>query len=559
MNKRRIFSLLTVGLVSLYSIGTSSFTYAKEIYYIEQQDVLTSKSANQGNNTIVTLIENKDYEEAVKLLLAEIDTNPNNDMALAELSWVYYQLEDYDKALFYIEKAIEIEPNDSKKYVSKVEILLELNKFEEAKKVCQKAIDLDSQESMAYFYYGYFLFEQDEYNNAIRYFDKAIECDKDFEDAYISKAYCLISSKQYTQCITLLEQIMHQYPDNKDTYWLLGDVYAYLYETEKAIDCYKKALEHYPDETTLLMNLGWEYYYIEDYDEADKILQKIYQVGFDESEKEYVLYFEKAIEERKLPLEDQIVNFARQNYLYINNFRKYETKAHYFKINETIDGKEIYEFIESVRIPEDRFTFVICGDEFENFSEKNEEDTIIYEKLEDALHYIKIDSFNYSTYEEFNNIMSQMNNTKETELIIDLRSNIGGLLTAANDISDILLPECEVSAISDRNGKMTSYYSSPDYFEFRKIHIFVDDYSASASELLAMSLKEHLNNVTVIGKPTFGKGVCQQVYENKKEKVVIFLVNSYWSVEGKNVLVAPIQPDIIVNSNDIEKYIDAIR
>lgn len=54
--------------------------------------------------------------------------------------------------------------------------------------------------------------------------------------------------------------------------------------------------------------------------------------------------------------------------------------------------------------------------------------------------------------------------------------------------------------------------------KFKHIYIFVNQNSASSSELLSLGLKKYLNNVTIIGTPTVGKGVGQITFEDKNKK-----------------------------------------
>ena len=110
---------------------------------------------------------------------------------------------------------------------------------------------------------------------------------------------------------------------------------------------------------------------------------------------------------------------------------------------------------------------------------------------------------------------------------MDLRDNPGGLLFTAINILDTLLPECISSYTIDRNGYMNTFKTSYDHFPFKHIYLLVNEDSASASELVALSLKTYLPNVTIVGKNTFGKGVGQTVFENKENKYIIFLTDSF--------------------------------
>ena len=165
---------------------------------------------------------------------------------------------------------------------------------------------------------------------------------------------------------------------------------------------------------------------------------------------------------------------------------------------------------------------------------------------------MKINIFNEKTTSEFWYALKKIENPKSTPLIIDLRDNPGGILKSGCDIIDILLPEAYFAHTVDNTGYVETYYSSPFYVEFKNIYFFVNNKTASTSEIMVLSLKEFLDNVTVIGRSTFGKGVGQRVLEDIHNKYLFYLVSFYWNVKEKNLENSKIIPDIKVKA-DIEK------
>jgi C-terminal processing protease CtpA/Prc len=87
----------------------------------------------------------------------------------------------------------------------------------------------------------------------------------------------------------------------------------------------------------------------------------------------------------------------------------------------------------------------------------------------------------------------------------------------------------------------------------------VNGYSASSSEILTLGLKTYLDNVVILGSNTFGKGVGQMVFEDKNRKLLFYLVDSYWNVRQENITGSRITPDITIESDDLEDYIDFIE
>jgi C-terminal processing protease CtpA/Prc len=90
-------------------------------------------------------------------------------------------------------------------------------------------------------------------------------------------------------------------------------------------------------------------------------------------------------------------------------------------------------------------------------------------------------------------------------------------------------------------------------------YILVDEYTASASELLTLGLKTYLSNVTVVGRSTYGKGVGQNVFEDKSKKIIVAVTNHFWNVREKNIFNKGISPDVIVQGNDLEAFMEVIK
>lgn len=114
-------------------------------------------------------------------------------------------------------------------------------------------------------------------------------------------------------------------------------------------------------------------------------------------------------------------------------------------------------------------------------------------------------------------------------------------------------------SLIDKDGYRYNYYSDASQIKFKPIFILIDKYSASASELLALGLKTFLNNITVIGSNTYGKGVGQNIYEDKERNIIVFLVNHYWNVREQNIKDVGITPDVYLKLEDLSNYIDVIN
>ncbi len=127
--------------------------------------------------------------------------------------------------------------------------------------------------------------------------------------------------------------------------------------------------------------------------------------------------------------------------------------------------------------------------------------------------YIRISSFNSRTVGDFDKILAQLEAQGLKGLILDLRSNPGGLLNSAIEIADMFIEEGLIARIQPRCG-MPTYISAnkekthPDY----PMVVLIDRFSASSSEILAGVLQEPKHNrATVVGERSYGKGSVQSI------------------------------------------------
>ena len=124
-------------------------------------------------------------------------------------------------------------------------------------------------------------------------------------------------------------------------------------------------------------------------------------------------------------------------------------------------------------------------------------------------------------------------------LIIDLRGNAGGLLTAAVSTCDYFIDDGMIVSTRGRDGQVEDeYHASADNTIFPRstpVVVLADRYSASASEIVAACLKDHKRAV-VIGERTWGKGTVQNVIPLEHGTSALKLTTaSYWRPSGKNI------------------------
>ena len=146
-------------------------------------------------------------------------------------------------------------------------------------------------------------------------------------------------------------------------------------------------------------------------------------------------------------------------------------------------------------------------------------------------------------------------NSNIKSIVIDLRDNTGGYLTAAYDISDLFVEKGKnIYQIKDRDEKISSHAASRNVVrKFNKIVVLVNGNSASASEVVTLALKESADAI-VVGVKTFGKGTVQET-KTLKSGAMVKYTSAYWlSPNGNSINKIGITPDIKVE--EIEKQLD---
>jgi carboxyl-terminal processing protease len=145
--------------------------------------------------------------------------------------------------------------------------------------------------------------------------------------------------------------------------------------------------------------------------------------------------------------------------------------------------------------------------------------------------YIRITNFTSDTSAELNAALSAMQLQHVRGLIVDLRYNPGGLLTAATDVADKFLDHgLIVSTKPDREtgNQPTAAYAKPDADDCNlPLVVLVNQYSASASEIVSGALKDD-GRALIVGERTFGKGSVQMLFPLNERNAYLKLTTSHY-------------------------------
>ena len=131
--------------------------------------------------------------------------------------------------------------------------------------------------------------------------------------------------------------------------------------------------------------------------------------------------------------------------------------------------------------------------------------------------------------------------------VVDLRSNPGGLLDQAVEVSDAFLESGEIVSQRGRDSdNIERYYARPgDMAHGLPIVVLVDAGTASASEIVAGALQDH-RRALVMGVKSFGKGSVQTVVQTSSDSALRLTTARYYTPSGRSVQAGGIEPDIAV-------------
>ena len=177
----------------------------------------------------------------------------------------------------------------------------------------------------------------------------------------------------------------------------------------------------------------------------------------------------------------------------------------------------------------------------------------IIKKEDKKVGYIRVSIFANNTYEQFKNELQDLEDKNIDGLIIDLRGNSGGHLSAAEEIISLFLdsshPIYQIKTKEDQK----KYYSTGKETKKYKISILIDGNSASASEVVTSALMEQYG-AKVVGEKSYGKGTVQELQTLPNGEQYKLTTKSWLTSKGKVVDGKGIKPDYEVSLDN--KYFE---
>ena len=230
---------------------------------------------------------------------------------------------------------------------------------------------------------------------------------------------------------------------------------------------------------------------------------------------------------------------------------------------ESMLGADMNEAVDRMRGPAgEPVTLTIAREGVDPFDVRVVRDIIEVRaanwRMEDDIPYLRITTFNEHTTE---NVVAGLRDLTEANggplpgLVLDLRSNPGGLLEQSVSVSSLFLDGGEVVSTRGRDPRDTERYNAEpgDMLNGAPIVVLINQGSASASEIVTGALKDR-ERATVVGLTSFGKGSMQTVIPLRggRDGALRLTTARYYTPAGVSIQATGILPDIAISSRRID-------
>ena len=148
--------------------------------------------------------------------------------------------------------------------------------------------------------------------------------------------------------------------------------------------------------------------------------------------------------------------------------------------------------------------------------------------------YIRINRFGATTAEEFATALAKLQKQGMKDLILDLQGNGGGYLNAAIDLANEFLEQKELIVYTEGRASRRSEFYAKGTGSFRtgRLVVLVDEYSASASEIVTGAIQDWDRGI-VVGRRTFGKGLVQRPIDLPDGSMIRLTIARYYTPAGR--------------------------
>ena len=177
--------------------------------------------------------------------------------------------------------------------------------------------------------------------------------------------------------------------------------------------------------------------------------------------------------------------------------------------------------------------------------------------LKDNIGYLRVSQFQVRSGKDLVDAVNKLEEENEAPLeglVLDLRNNPGGVLTAAVQISDAFLDDGLIVYTEGRikNSQMRFEAEAGDVMDGKPVVVLINEGSASASEIVAGALQDQARAI-IVGRTSFGKGSVQTLLPLNNGAAIKVTTARYFTPNGRSIQAEGIKPDITVEKVKIEK------
>jgi len=186
--------------------------------------------------------------------------------------------------------------------------------------------------------------------------------------------------------------------------------------------------------------------------------------------------------------------------------------------------------------------------------------SVFFEMMGDSV-YIRINNFTERTNEELTPVIEAIEREAATGIILDLRSNPGGLLTSVVDVTSRFLEEGIVLQVKDNQGETETFpvEDSGQKNTDLPMLILTDNYTASASEVLSGALQDY-DRAVIAGTVTYGKGSVNTLYTLRDGSGIYITTHRWLTPNGHLIEGKGIYPDYeLIEEDAIEWALDYLK
>jgi carboxyl-terminal processing protease len=181
--------------------------------------------------------------------------------------------------------------------------------------------------------------------------------------------------------------------------------------------------------------------------------------------------------------------------------------------------------------------------------------SVLGKALVDGVAYVRVKQFQHGTHEELLDAVRDIRRQTGGSIagvILDLRNNPGGLVREATAVADEFLATGQIFSTRQRERVVDSVNATPGGALSREpMVVLVNEYSASASELVAGALKDNAR-ASLVGTKTFGKGSVQSIFPLPGGAALRLTTQRYYTPKGHAIQALGIEPDVVVEAAYVE-------